>query len=610
MDTGEIAYRVADFLKQHLPFSVMDETDLLEFASRGRVRFHEANDYILWQGAPNAFKIFVIQQGTVSLWDEQAERVEMRDVRGVGDMLGVEPFAGTDVYEYSARAATDVLIYAFSAFDFEALVLKYPYASQYVAAYGTVTADYHVLDERREPQKMFLHELTRPLNACGGDTSIREAARQMRSTGADALVVLNAQQKASGLLTVNALIDWIADGSADAAQPVATLALGALPAVSADATVTDGLLSMASAGESALRITSDGTPDGVPHSVVTARDFSPVFGDQPVAMLQEIRKATSTRELRALNQRVRAFALKYLTSGGSVDWIARFTHLADVGILRRLIAQADADLPGSCWCLCGASGRQESITRALPCVVLIHEDELGARARSAHRRVWDALAECDYLSARDLPFEPTFYCAGVNEWSERYDGWLREPVLNALFAARGLLDLRPFEGREDLWHTMSITVTNATSGPLLKMLANDCLHSLPPLTFFQDAVVEESGAESRVFQLERSALSPLVDVGRVFGLAAGSVLGTSTLERLAIARRLLPDDQEIFREAAETLRVVLWQQGRIGISQGTDGAELPPALLSRHDRHVLKGGFRSILRLIEYTAEWKWLEAL
>jgi hypothetical protein len=32
------------------------------------------------------------------------------------------------------------------------------------------------------------------------------------------------------------------------------------------------------------------------------------------------------------------------------------------------------------------------------------------------------------------------------------------------------------------------------------------------------------------------------------------------------------------------------QQARIGISQGTNGAELPPALLSRHDRHVLKSG--------------------
>ena len=113
-----------------------------------------------------------------------------------------------------------------------------------------------------------------------------------------------------------------------------------------------------------------------------------------------------------------------------------------------------------------------------------------------------------------------------------------------------------------------------------------------------------------MFQLQRSALGPLVDVGRVFGLDAGNVLGTSTLERFGMARRLLPDGEEIFRDAAETLRDVLWQQGRIGVSQGTDGAELPPALLSRHDRHVRKGGFRSILRLIEYTADWKWLEAV
>ena len=113
-----------------------------------------------------------------------------------------------------------------------------------------------------------------------------------------------------------------------------------------------------------------------------------------------------------------------------------------------------------------------------------------------------------------------------------------------------------------------------------------------------------------MFQLQRTALSPLVDVGRVFGVAAGKVLGSSTLERFAMARTLLPDHESIFREASDTLRVVLWQQGRIGISQGTDGSELPPALLSRYDRQVLKSGFRSILRLLEFTADWKWLDTL
>ena len=93
-------------------------------------------------------------------------------------------------------------------------------------------------------------------------------------------------------------------------------------------------------------------------------------------------------------------------------------------------------------------------------------------------------------------------------------------------------------------------------------------------------------------------------------MAAGLVLGGSTHERFTRARRLLPQHEAIFREASDTLRIVLWLEGRIGIRQGTNGAELPPALLSRHDRQVLKSGFRVIHRLIELTANYEWLDSL
>jgi hypothetical protein len=93
-------------------------------------------------------------------------------------------------------------------------------------------------------------------------------------------------------------------------------------------------------------------------------------------------------------------------------------------------------------------------------------------------------------------------------------------------------------------------------------------------------------------------------------MAARDVMGTSTLDRFAMARRMLPAHEAIFRDAAETLRIVLWQQGRVGISQGTNGTMLPPALLSRHDRHVLKSGFPAIHRLLEFTADSKWLDEI
>ncbi len=116
METSAISYRVADFLKQHPPFQAMEEGDLLELAARGRVKFHEPNEYILWQGEPHRHQIFIIQQGTVSLWDEAAEQAELRDVRGAGDMLGIERFNGAEACVHSARSSSDVLIYAFPAY--------------------------------------------------------------------------------------------------------------------------------------------------------------------------------------------------------------------------------------------------------------------------------------------------------------------------------------------------------------------------------------------------------------------------------------------------------------------------------------------------------------
>jgi signal-transduction protein with cAMP-binding, CBS, and nucleotidyltransferase domain len=179
-----------------------------------------------------------------------------------------------------------------------------------------------------------------------------------------------------------------------------------------------------------------------------------------------------------------------------------------------------------------------------------------------------------------------------------------------MYLARPLFDLRPVHGRESLWHDLERAMIGAVDREFLHVLANDCLASLPPLTFFQDAVVEKTGEQATVFRLEESALRPLVDVGRVFGMAARKVLGTSTAERFALARTLLPEHESIFREASETLRILLWQQARIGIGQGTSGSELPPAALSRHDRHVLKSGFRSILALLEFAGNTPWFASL
>ena len=613
MDTSPISYRVADFLKQHPPFQAMDDADLLELAARGRVKFHEANEFILWQGEPHKSHVFVIQQGVVTLWDETDGRLALRDVCGAGDLLGVERFIGAPHSLQSARSTTDVVIYAFPATDFEELVLKDPYARRFIEAYETVASDFQSTHDTRDLQDVFLHHVIgrKPLESCSDATTVREAAASMLATGSGAIPVIDGDRRVHGAVTVNDVLTWVAAGAGDANQPISALGLTPPPVIGSAASVTDGVLAILETDAAGLAVTSDGSSSGDLQAFMTSRDLGRVFGDQPIAILREIRRATTTGQLRDLNHRARALAHQYLTSPVSVDWLARVTFLTDINIVKRLITLVAEDVPSACWCFCGASGRRESLTRHAPRLVLIGEDEGRLpELERVYERVSEALTECDYMARVDVPFDRPFHVASKAEWRARYQQWVGDPVRTEMYLARPLFDLRPVHGRESLWHDVGAAVAGAIDREFLHVLANDCLASLPPLTFFQDAVVDETGEQSTVFQLEQSALRPLVDVGRVFGMAANKVLGASTRERFASARTLLPEHESIFREAAETLRILLWQQARIGIGQGTDGSELPPALLSRHDRHVLKGGFRSILRLIEFTGNLAWLEAI
>ena len=339
---------------------------------------------------------------------------------------------------------------------------------------------------------------------------------------------------------------------------------------------------------------------------VTRSDLSRFFGEQPADLLRDIKRSRADSELRELNQRVRALTLDYLTGAAAVDWLSKFTCEADAVIVSRVLASV-ADHRVGCWCFYGSSGRGESLTRVAPNVlVLVSDDEDVAAAQDQYRRLMTRLGDCGYLPCPPA-FDAAFCVATASEWKERYRAWVCDPIIREMYRARALFDLRAVYGRRELLDEVMAAVDDVIDSDFLHVLANDCLANVPPLTFYEDAVVDNAGERLSTFQLEESALRPLVDVARVFGMAGGAVFGRSTLERFAAASTLLPAQSQIFSEAVDTFRVVLWQQGRIGISQGTSGAELSPALLSRRDRNMLRNGFRSILHLLQFTADPEWL---
>jgi CBS domain-containing protein len=478
------------------------------------------------------------------------------------------------------------VLYALHAADFELLLPRYPRATQYVAAHSAVTADYQAPGERLQPHEIFLADLLgdrAPLQ-CLASTPICEAARLLNESGSQALALATEGGQLAALLTPADLLRWIAAGAANPEQPARAIAPTILVTVAPQISVADCVLAMAEARSNAAAVASEASPHAAIHNIVTAPILAPAFGDHPSNILQEIAYAPRIEALGELNERARAWILQSLVAPSALDWLASFADLVNRRILEL-------------WCFYGAAGRRELLTLVAPSIAVI-----GDAPASLHM----ALAECGYFSPEPLA------AGSPDEWKARFSGWIGDPIRTQVYHSRPFFDLRPVQGPERLFQELQshIRAELDAEPSFLRILAHDCLANLPPLTFFRDLVVEDSGEQTETFRLESSALQPLADVARVFGLAYGTPLGGSTRTRFEQARAGLPSHESIFHEAAETMRVVLFHQARAGLRLRSSGATLPLSILSRHDRQVLKSGFRSIHDLLEFTAPCDWLEAL
>jgi CBS domain-containing protein len=597
MQTAAIPYRVADFLKQHPPFQFMDELELVALAARGRVKFHESDEYICWQGAPHTPFVYVIQQGSVLLWDESVDPPALRDIRGAGDIIGIECFSGSQNSLHSVKTASDVVLYALYAEDLEPLLARHPLAAQYVAAYSAVTADFKAPDEPLQPHEIFLADLVKgraPVH-CAGSISIREAAHLLSESGEQVLALTNGGELAA-LLSTDKLLDWIAAGARNCEAPAQTIAQTTYITLPPQTTVSDGVLAMAESRASAAAVTRDSSPHTMLQWIVTVSSLTPAFGDHPLIILEEIASAPAVNILRSLHERARAWILERL-SPLAMEWLASFGDLVNRRIVERLLQITADHSADRLVCFCGAAGRRELLTKVAPRIAVIGDEIRGLESE---------LTECGFISV-----EPPGN-GSLDEWKTRFSGWIRDPIDTRAYLAHAFFDLRRVHGPAHLFTELEshIRAELAVEASFIRILAHDCLSNLPPLTFFHDLVVEESGEKTDTFRLEHSALQPLVDVARVFSLASGYALGASTRLRFEEARRRFPSRESIFREAAETTSVVLFHQARAGLRLNSSGAELPLSIISRHDRQILKSGFRSIHNLLEFTGRGDWLDTL
>lgn len=633
MKTSLIRYRVADFLRESPPFDAIAPDDLLTLAAGGRVSFHESDEFIFRQGATPKPCLWVIQQGTVEIIDESPDGAHLQDLLGAGDLLGLDSLLERATYARSARTTSDVILYSVDAVALKALWSRYPVMAAFLASHASLRAHQEggaTAPQARSPSGACWLDGAGPpaeflasrLQLAAPSQLLGPLLRKAMNRPETAIAVVDASGAALGIVSDTELrARWIT-GAGGAADTCGDL-MSARFATAAPSLMARQYLSlMMQQRVSHIVITLGGSQDAPVLGLLSDSDLSLLLGCNPVLLQQELLMARTPASWRLLLQQARALKLAAWTGALAYERVASLSSAWDrafaESVVRAALDQVSADEatladPGACcWLLFGPAGRSEAVDPAMPEIGVVYRDpavsqeaEVAAHFRRVQARIAQLLGECGLLPPRLSVHEQAVpRCGSQSQWRVYFEDVIRNPVENDVYAARRLFDFQLLVGDSSLAEVLTSGISQAMKANphFIPILANDTLDHLPPMTFFQGLVIESDGAQTDMLDLGATALVPLVDAARVHALAAGTLHAKTTLERLDLAARAMPEDQEVFHEASAAFRIVSRHAALAALKHPSGSPLLSPGQLSKLDQRLLKTSFRSIQSLLELTS--------
>ena len=615
LKTSAIILRVADFLKGFPPFSYLADEALLELARSGRVQFCEKGEILFDQGSAHGRYFYVINKGSVRL--VRGEEQKLSDLRGPGDFVGAGAVLGEESHTDSALVDEDSILYALDASVFTRLCAESPRVSRFLKVYfateevETSPAHRHGLSGWRGGAEEHLARLKKGLVAGAAALPVREAAEAMRAADSPVFLVVEADGTPAGVVTETDLRNEIATGRVSTEAAVGDIMRRPVITVSPQGTPQDALLEMIRHGIRHLCVTEDGTPQSRALGMISEKSVSLAQGRDPLALVREIRRAGSPSWLRAMGGELDLLLAGDLQSADDVPWCMRLAAEARRAMFRRAefwAREKAGPSPGPfALALTGQAGRGEMLTATSMAASGLAADDGNVRddVQELLARIDEVLASAGFPAAPAAdPEETGARCRTVGEWSEYFRSLVRDPMGGEIWRQMAFFDLSVVAGDPAMLEAVFTALRDemAARPNFIRLLANDALGNLPPVTIYEGYAVEADGLARETIDLQDHALGPVSDVARVFHLDGGDLRTTGTLERLTAAAQRFPQGAEVFAQGARAFRVAQYFRAGQGLRDGDDGRELRPAALNRTEQVQLKSAFRDIGALIAFTA--------
>ncbi|HSN15405.1 MAG TPA: DUF294 nucleotidyltransferase-like domain-containing protein [Anaeromyxobacteraceae bacterium] len=578
------------FVRHTPPFDRLPQPAFDDAAKALEIVFFPAGTRLLTRDGPPSEHLYVIRKGAVRLErDGQTLQVlEEGEIFGFPSLISGRATVDVTVDE-------DLLAYRLPAKQFQALLADAPFAGHFAS--GLAERLRNSLD--RSQVASFQPDLSVPVftlvrrapERIAATATVGEAARAMAERSVSSLLV---DCQPPGIVTDRDFRRRVLAAGRGPDTPVLDVCSSPLRTVSADMPVYEAWQILLDSGVHHLPVTRDEAIVGV----VSATDLLKCTAAGPVAVMKRVQHLGGRDQLPGYATKVAEMASALFNGGLEPTVIGGFVARLNDTLVGRILRWAEEDLgpPPTpyAWLAFGSEGRMEQMVLTDQDNALVYGEEVpGARA------YFDAMCEraVEDLQAAGFPRCPGGYMATkwhgpLEEWELRFRGWLDQPTPQALLEASIFFDFRATHGALDVSRLRQRVTRAKEARTFLSAMAKSALTFRVP-----SGIGLRLRSEASKFDVKLKGISPIVFLGRVYGLEANART-SNTLDRLSAAvdaGLIAKDTRDNLSEAYRfLLRVRLREQIRT-ISIG----EQPTNMLSLSDlssieRSRLRDAFRAI----------------
>jgi CBS domain-containing protein len=605
---------IRDYLSQCPPLHRLDSAILDRVVVALEISYARKGKTILQTGAENEY-LYLIRTGAVEVLDAEGG---LNAQLSEGDWFGYRSILRGGLINQSVNALEDCLLYLIPGSLFLELVDEDAYVEGYFSEHKPLRLK-HAINEFSVGTDNALvstrvGELVHGTPLClDRQVSIQQAAQMMTSATVTAMLVMEGE-KLIGIVTDRAFCTKVAAKGLDLEANITTIMTPDPMTISAHAQGASALLLMARHNIRHIPVLDAGRVVGM----VTATDLIRQQSNSIIYLINEIRRASSIKELSTLSQQLPATMASLVKSSMTAYDIGHAVSSIGEAITRRLLEMAEEKLGVPpvpyVWFVAGSMARNEQAAHSDQDNGLILDDSYkedvdGLYFEQLSRFVVDGLNSCGYV-----------YCPGevmainrtwrqpVNTWKNYFEQWILHPEPKALMYSSIFFDLRCVYGDRELLSGLQSFVLELTRGNsifLAYMAANAQQHH-PPLGLFRHFVLEKGGAEEKALDLKKRGVVPVIDLARVYALSAG-LPALNTRERLEAAAEagvLSSSGMADLRDAFEFIGSTRLQHQALQIENGEEPDNyVPPEQLSSLERKHLKDAFEVVATIQNAMAE-------